>query len=138
MEAQVREWICSRDIGTVNASDVISNFRGISMEMVEDIMERLLKDDIRSRASKDVYAVNKITDPKTPHMNKDDIMQNVSQTEGTKNNNSDLMYMKTRHLLRIAIYNICYIRGLFPEKYFIDKSIPELGMKIKKLIPNDA
>ncbi|XP_024319344.1 meiosis-specific protein PAIR2-like isoform X3 [Brachypodium distachyon] len=49
----------------------------------------------------------------------------------------------TRDLLHIAIYHICYIRGLFPEKYFNDKSIPALGqdqanMKIKKLMPMDA
>jgi len=30
-------------------------------------------------------------------------------------------------LLRIAIFNISYIRGLFPEKYFNDKSVPALG-----------
>ncbi|KAK3130491.1 hypothetical protein QOZ80_6BG0494100 [Eleusine coracana subsp. coracana] len=44
----------------------------------------------------------------------------------------------TRNLLRIAIYNISYIRGLFPEKYFNDKSVPALEMKIKKLMPMDA
>ncbi|KAL7202996.1 hypothetical protein ACSBR1_034444 [Camellia fascicularis] len=33
---------------------------------------------------------------------------------------------KTRNLLRIAIFNISYIRGLFPEKYFNDKSVPAL------------
>ncbi|KAM0866655.1 hypothetical protein ACQ4PT_042484 [Festuca glaucescens] len=43
----------------------------------------------------------------------------------------------TRNLLRIAIYNISYIRGLFPEKYFNDKSVPALEMKIKKLMPMD-
>lgn len=67
--------------------------------------------------------------------------------------------------MRIAIFNISYIRGLFPEKYFNDKSVPALGklpiindhfylncsflrdtinlqividMKIKKLMPMDA
>ncbi|KFK33077.1 hypothetical protein AALP_AA6G327400 [Arabis alpina] len=44
----------------------------------------------------------------------------------------------TRNLLRIAIFNISYIRGLFPEKYFNDKSVPALDMKIKKLMPLDA
>jgi hypothetical protein len=34
---------------------------------------------------------------------------------------------QTRNLLRIAIYNISYIRGLFHEKYFSDKSVPALG-----------
>ncbi|XVE85318.1 hypothetical protein DITRI_Ditri17bG0082100 [Diplodiscus trichospermus] len=34
----------------------------------------------------------------------------------------------TRNLLRIAIFNISYIRGLFPEKYFNDKSVPALGV----------
>ncbi|RWW34171.1 hypothetical protein GW17_00001071, partial [Ensete ventricosum] len=45
---------------------------------------------------------------------------------------------QTRNLLRIAIFNISYIRGLFPEKYFSDKSVPALEMKIKKLMPMDA
>ncbi|XP_004502295.1 meiosis-specific protein ASY1 [Cicer arietinum] len=44
----------------------------------------------------------------------------------------------TRNLLRIAIFNISYIRGLFPEKYFNDKTVPALEMKIKKLLPVDA
>ncbi|KAK9677502.1 hypothetical protein RND81_11G147400 [Saponaria officinalis] len=44
----------------------------------------------------------------------------------------------TRNLLRIAIYNISYIRGLFSEKYFSDKSVPALELKIKKLMPVDA
>ncbi|MCL7052004.1 hypothetical protein MKW94_014959, partial [Papaver nudicaule] len=44
----------------------------------------------------------------------------------------------TRNLLRIAIFNISYIRGLFPENYFNDKSVPALEMKIKKLMPLDA
>ncbi|CAN6937625.1 unnamed protein product [Brassica oleracea] len=43
----------------------------------------------------------------------------------------------TRNLLRIAIFNISYIRGLFPENYFNDKSVPALDMKIKKLLPID-
>uniref|UniRef100_A0A803M0Y1 HORMA domain-containing protein n=1 Tax=Chenopodium quinoa TaxID=63459 RepID=A0A803M0Y1_CHEQI len=34
----------------------------------------------------------------------------------------------TRNLLRIAIFNISYIRGLFPEKYFNDKNVPALGV----------
>ncbi|PIA65332.1 hypothetical protein AQUCO_00100660v1 [Aquilegia coerulea] len=44
----------------------------------------------------------------------------------------------TRNLLRIAIFNISYIRGLFPEKYFNDKTVPALETKIKKLMPMDA
>ncbi|KAI3845374.1 hypothetical protein MKW92_030603 [Papaver armeniacum] len=43
-----------------------------------------------------------------------------------------------RNLLRIAIFNISHIRGLFPENYFNDKSVPALEMKIKKLMPIDA
>ncbi|KAG6429352.1 hypothetical protein SASPL_107401 [Salvia splendens] len=45
---------------------------------------------------------------------------------------------QTRNLLRIAIFNISYIRCLFPEKDFNDKSVPALDMKIKKLMPMDA
>ncbi|KAK1372223.1 HORMA domain-containing protein [Heracleum sosnowskyi] len=42
------------------------------------------------------------------------------------------------NLLRIAIFNISYIRGLFPENYFNDKSVPALEMKINKLMPMDV
>ncbi|XP_010416353.1 PREDICTED: uncharacterized protein LOC104702222 [Camelina sativa] len=42
----------------------------------------------------------------------------------------------TMSLLRIAIFNISYNRGLFPAKYFIDKSVPD--MQIKKLMPMDS
>ncbi|CAL5385914.1 unnamed protein product [Camellia sinensis] len=37
-----------------------------------------------------------------------------------------LLVSHTGNLLRIAIFNISYIRGLFPEKYFHDKSVPAL------------
>jgi uncharacterized protein YaiL (DUF2058 family) len=30
LTAQVKEWICSREIGTINVSDVLSNFPDIS------------------------------------------------------------------------------------------------------------
>lgn len=43
-----------------------------------------------------------------------------------------------RNLLRIVIFNITYIGGLFPEKkYSNDKSVLALEMKIKKLMPVD-
>ncbi|KAJ7005400.1 hypothetical protein NC653_010027 [Populus alba x Populus x berolinensis] len=46
--------------------------------------------------------------------------------------NQDFLF--SWNLLRIAIFNYpVYIRGLFPEKYFNDKS-----MKIKKLMSMDA
>lgn len=41
-----------------------------------------------------------------------------------------VFWLQTRNLLRIAIFNISYIRGLFPEKYFNDKSVPALGKLI--------
>uniref|UniRef100_A0ACD5Y7R5 Uncharacterized protein n=1 Tax=Avena sativa TaxID=4498 RepID=A0ACD5Y7R5_AVESA len=110
--AQVREWICSVDISNVHASDVLSNFPDISMEMVEDILEKLLKDGLLSRASKDSYAVNKITDPKTPHIKKEVLVQNVSPPEGTKSNNVDPMYMKALyHSLPMDYVTIAKLQG---------------------------
>ncbi|KAM3276524.1 hypothetical protein ACQJBY_044747 [Aegilops geniculata] len=114
LTAQVRAWICSRDMGTVNASDVLSNYPDISLEMVEDILERLLKDGLLSRAGKDGYAVNKVTDPKTPYIKKEKevAMHNVSPTEGTKNNDADLMYMKALyHALPMDYVTIAKLQG---------------------------
>ncbi|CAH9090955.1 unnamed protein product [Cuscuta epithymum] len=62
------------------------------------------------------------------------VSQKVKETEITEQDS----LLLTRNLLRIAIFNISYIRGLFPEKYFSDKSVPALEMKIKKLMPMDA
>nr|XP_034930444.1 meiosis-specific protein ASY1-like isoform X6 [Populus alba] len=66
------------------------------------------------------------------------VAQKVKEAEITQQDS----LLLTRNLLRIAIFNISYIRGLFPEKYFNDKSVPALDhkaeMKIKKLMPMDA
>ncbi|XP_022131398.1 meiosis-specific protein ASY1 isoform X2 [Momordica charantia] len=62
------------------------------------------------------------------------VAQKLKESEITEQDS----LLLTRNLLRIAIFNISYIRGLFPEKYFNDKSVPALEMKIKKLMPMDA
>ncbi|KAL4362004.1 hypothetical protein GQ457_04G008720 [Hibiscus cannabinus] len=62
------------------------------------------------------------------------VAQKVKEAEITEQDS----LLLTRNLLRIAIFNISYIRGLFPENYFNDKSVPALDMKIKKLMPLDA
>ncbi|KAG6653923.1 meiosis-specific protein ASY1 [Carya illinoinensis] len=62
------------------------------------------------------------------------VAQKVKEAEITEQDS----LLLTRNLLRIAIFNITYIRGLFPEKYFNDKSVAALEMKIKKLMPMDA
>ncbi|XP_024019162.1 meiosis-specific protein ASY1 [Morus notabilis] len=62
------------------------------------------------------------------------VAQKVKEAEITEQDS----LLLTRNLLRIAIFNISYIRGLFPEKYFNDKSVTALDMKIKKLMPMDA
>ncbi|XP_057426693.1 meiosis-specific protein ASY1-like [Lotus japonicus] len=62
------------------------------------------------------------------------VAQKLKESEITEQHS----LLLTRNLLRIAIFNISYIRGLFPEKYFNDKSVPALEMKIKKLMPVDA
>ncbi|CAL5065257.1 unnamed protein product [Urochloa decumbens] len=112
LTAQVKQWICSRETGSINVSDVLSNFPDISMEMVEDIMERLLKDGVLSRASKDGYPVNQTVDPKTSDIKKEIITQNVSPTEGTKQNNGDLIYMKALyHALPMDYVTIAKLQG---------------------------
>ncbi|KAJ4840995.1 Meiosis-specific protein asy1 [Turnera subulata] len=52
------------------------------------------------------------------------VAQKLKETEITEQDS----LLLTRNLLRIAIFNISYIRGLFPEKYFNDKSVPALGV----------
>uniref|UniRef100_A0A0D3H8P4 HORMA domain-containing protein n=1 Tax=Oryza barthii TaxID=65489 RepID=A0A0D3H8P4_9ORYZ len=84
LTAQVREWICSRDTESLEVSDVLVNFPDISM----------------------------IADPTTPHIKKEVIMQNVSPTEGTKNSNGDLMYMKALyHALPMDYVSVGKLHG---------------------------
>ncbi|CAN1256941.1 Meiosis-specific protein ASY1 [Linum perenne] len=51
------------------------------------------------------------------------VAQKVKEAEITEQDS----LLLTRNLLRIAIFNISYIRGLFPEKHFTDKNVPALG-----------
>ncbi|XP_070023591.1 meiosis-specific protein ASY1 isoform X2 [Nicotiana sylvestris] len=62
------------------------------------------------------------------------VAQKLKESEITEQDS----LLLTRNLLRIALFNITYVRGLFPEEYFSDKSVPALEMKIKKLMPMDA
>ncbi|KAL6640057.1 hypothetical protein ACP70R_022367 [Stipagrostis hirtigluma subsp. patula] len=120
LTAQVREWICSRDIGTINVSDVLSNFPDISMELVEgnaakwfcvliglilqnsEILNKLFQDCVLSRAGKDGYTINKPADPKTPH----------KPAGGTKTSSADLMYMKALyHVLSVNYVTIAKLQG---------------------------
>ncbi|KAI3733349.1 hypothetical protein L6452_12792 [Arctium lappa] len=52
------------------------------------------------------------------------VAQKMKESEITEQDS----LLLTRNLLRIAIFNISYIRGLFPEKYFSDKGVPALGV----------
>lgn len=53
-----------------------------------------------------------IADPTTPHIKKEVIMQNVSPTEGTKNSNGDLMYMKALyHALPMDYVSVGKLHG---------------------------
>uniref|UniRef100_A0A453M8F4 Uncharacterized protein n=1 Tax=Aegilops tauschii subsp. strangulata TaxID=200361 RepID=A0A453M8F4_AEGTS len=57
-------------------------------------MEKLLNDDLLSRASKDGYAAIKISDPGTAYMKAEVTMHNVSPTDGAKIGSGYLKCMK--------------------------------------------
>eukprot|EP00850_Spirogloea_muscicola_P023859 SM000397S15165 [mRNA] locus=s397:11923:15181:+ [translate_table: standard] len=61
-------------------------------------------------------------------------LQAQATKESTKITEKESLQL-TRNLLRIAVFNISYIRGLFPDKFFEDKYVPALEMTIKKLMP---
>ncbi|KAF3431049.1 hypothetical protein FNV43_RR25779 [Rhamnella rubrinervis] len=52
------------------------------------------------------------------------VAQKVKEAEITEQDS----LLLTRNLLRIAIFNISYIRGPFPEKFFNDESVPASGV----------
>mmetsp|Transcript_9187 Transcript_9187/g.55786 ORF Transcript_9187/g.55786 Transcript_9187/m.55786 type:complete len:636 (-) Transcript_9187:1830-3737(-) len=58
-------------------------------------------------------------------------MQAPCQKQNLMTKESSLVMAK--NLVRIALSNICYFRHLFPESYFVDRNIPELGISVKKL-----
>lgn len=64
-------------------------------------------------------------------------MVGMKKTEERETAEQDSL-MLARNLLRIALYNISYIRELFPINCFTDVSVPEIGMNIKKLIPMNS
>ncbi|OEL12550.1 hypothetical protein BAE44_0026428 [Dichanthelium oligosanthes] len=120
LTAQVKEWICSREIGAINVSDVLSKFPDISMvisccSIALFIMCYTL---FLVFVNTIIFITNKIyesfqtVDPETPHIKKEIIMQNVSPTEGTKQNSGDLIYMKALyHALPMDYVTIAKLQG---------------------------
>ncbi|XP_020087198.1 meiosis-specific protein PAIR2 isoform X2 [Ananas comosus] len=97
--ARVRDWISSRHINSVDLSDVLSNFPDISVALTEDIMERLLKEGLLSRATKDSYTINKEVNSNPSVVKEEAEMQEIPQAEETtKMSNEDFMYMKALYL----------------------------------------
>ncbi|WVZ65480.1 hypothetical protein U9M48_014835 [Paspalum notatum var. saurae] len=102
LTAQVKEWILSREISTVNVSDVLSNFPDISMILWRGYLKMMYYPGQAKMTG----------DPKTPHIKKEANMANVSPTEGTKHSNGDLIYMKALyHALPMDYVTVTKLQG---------------------------
>ncbi|KAK1370085.1 meiosis-specific protein ASY1 [Heracleum sosnowskyi] len=57
---QVKDWISSYHLGTVELTDVLSNFSDISAVLIEEVMDKLVKDDTLTKNGTTTYVINKL------------------------------------------------------------------------------
>ncbi|XP_022872917.1 meiosis-specific protein ASY1-like isoform X2 [Olea europaea var. sylvestris] len=56
---RVKDWIRSYHLDTVELTDVISNFPDLSVIMIEEIMDKLVKEGVITKAGAESYNINK-------------------------------------------------------------------------------
>ncbi|KAJ7004678.1 meiosis-specific protein ASY1-like isoform X2 [Populus alba x Populus x berolinensis] len=54
--ARVKDWIISHHLDTIELTDVLSNFPDISVVLIEEIMGKLIKEDVLSKIGTDTYS----------------------------------------------------------------------------------
>ncbi|KAH7660643.1 The spindle assembly checkpoint protein mad2 protein, partial [Dioscorea alata] len=93
--SSMKEWINARQVTTVDLTDILSNFPDISVALTEDIVERLLKEGLLTKAGKDSYTINKEPNSKSCGVKEEMEMQDIAKAERTpKSVDADFMYMK--------------------------------------------
>ncbi|CAK9144303.1 unnamed protein product [Ilex paraguariensis] len=56
---RVKVWISSHQLDTVEVTEVLSNFPDISLVLIEEIMDKLVREGILSKTGTDNYTINK-------------------------------------------------------------------------------
>ncbi|XP_039139403.1 meiosis-specific protein PAIR2-like isoform X2 [Dioscorea cayenensis subsp. rotundata] len=92
---RMKKWINARQVTTVDLTDILSNFPDLSVALTEDIVKRLLKEGLLTKAGKDSYTINKEPSSKSCGMKEEVDMQDIAKAERTpKSADADFMYMK--------------------------------------------
>ncbi|OMO88168.1 hypothetical protein COLO4_20398 [Corchorus olitorius] len=90
---RVKDWINSRHLDTVEVTDVLSNFPDISVVLIEEIMDKLVKEGVLSSIGKDSYTKKKQKTSEYDFMVKEETEGQV-QTVRKSPKIEDHMYMK--------------------------------------------
>lgn len=101
----VKEWIKSRHMSIVDLADILSSFPDISVALTEDIVEKLLKEGLISKAGKDSDSIIKELSPNICAVKEEVEMQETPHAEKIhKNVDEDYMYMKTLYHALPMVY----------------------------------
>eukprot|EP00268_Persea_americana_P016264 TRINITY_DN17698_c0_g1_i6.p1 TRINITY_DN17698_c0_g1~~TRINITY_DN17698_c0_g1_i6.p1 ORF type:complete len:403 (+),score=101.19 TRINITY_DN17698_c0_g1_i6:1154-2362(+) len=95
--ARVRDWIACRHTDTIDLSDVLSNFPEISVELTEEIIDKLIREGLLSAAGRDIYSINKSKNINLGNVTVKEETEVQDMALGEKvprNMNEDCMYMK--------------------------------------------
>ncbi|KAG6492707.1 hypothetical protein ZIOFF_047672 [Zingiber officinale] len=92
--SRVRNWIYMRHTSKIDLIDILSDFPDISVALIEDIVEKLVKEGLLTRVRKDTYTINKEINCKTSTVKEENDVQDVKIVEKVSKNSQDYMYMK--------------------------------------------
>ncbi|KAI3957038.1 hypothetical protein MKW92_027973 [Papaver armeniacum] len=112
---RVRNWIVSRHINNVELTDVLSSFPEISVAQTEEIMDKLVNQNILSRTGKDSYSINKLKKHIEAVVVKEemDVQEDQVDEKFQRVNDDDYLYMKALyHVLPLFYVTISKLQSV--------------------------
>ncbi|KAI3964571.1 hypothetical protein MKW92_027154 [Papaver armeniacum] len=107
---RVRDWISSRHIDNVELTDVLSSFPDISVALTEEIMDKLVNQNILSRTGKDSYSISRLK----AIVSKEEMDVQVNQVDEKvqRGNDEDYLYLKALyHVLPLDYVTISKLQS---------------------------
>ncbi|XP_026410072.1 meiosis-specific protein ASY1-like [Papaver somniferum] len=105
---RVRDWISSSHIDNIELTDVLSSFPDISVALTEEIMDKLVNQNILSRTGKDSYSISKMK----AIVVKEEIQVNQVDEKVQRGNDEDYLYLKALyHVLPLDYVTISKLQS---------------------------
>ncbi|KAG5563376.1 hypothetical protein RHGRI_005955 [Rhododendron griersonianum] len=126
---RVKDWINCCHLGTVELTDVLSNFPDVSLVLIEEIIDELVKEGTLSKAGTESYTIIKQKNCECELEAVKEEMEGHVVANGKNaqvDTGEDHMYMKTRKLL---LFVACFFLALAPS--LVEKQVGQFALVLQ-------